>query len=278
MKKHIKKILKILMIGVLFYPLFFLFTGSIMGNSELTEHLGSIFRTGTQQVNWTLFPEYPTLVSYIELLFDTPEFFVMFWNTVKYTLCIVVGQLCIALPAAWALANMKIPFKKFIVGIYFIVLLMPFQVRMLPEYLVLRDLNLINTSSGIILPEVFSTLPVLIMYYSFLKQPKEIIENAKIDGGTNWQIFLKISVPIAWPGIATCMVLALLEYWNMIEQPLIFIKDKQLWPLALFMPQNADYSLGVTFAMAFLIAVFVLIIFLTLQKYFEEEVSTSTKE
>ena len=116
------------------------------------------------------------------------------------------------------------------------------------------------------------------MYYSFSNQPKALKESARVDGATEFQVFYKVSLPVAVPAIATCVILALLEYWNMIEQPLMFIKNKSYWPLALFSPGDAEYGMGVVFAMAFFLSVFVLLIFMLLQKYFEEGLSTISKE
>ncbi len=275
--KNVWKPVKVLLIIALFYPLVFLFTGSIMGNSEITHYLQGVFGGGEQWAGWTVFPKYPTLASYIELLLDIPEFYVLFWNSLLYAGCIIAGQLIVALPAAWALTAVRPVIRKGILLVYIVVLLMPFQVRMLPEYLVLRDLNLLDSPVGIILPEIFSALPVLILYYSFSSQPKVLQESAQIDGAGEFQIFYKVAVPVAVPAIVTCVILALLEYWNMIEQPLLFIKDKRYWPLALFSPQN-NYGLGVVFAMAFLLAIFILVIFMLLQNYFEEGLSIISKE
>ena len=277
MKMVWKIVVKMALIIALLYPLAFLFTGSIMGNAEITNYLQGVFGGGEQWVEWTLFPKYPTLASYVELLLDIPEFYVLFWNSMFYVGCIIIGQLIIAVPAAWALTTVQPVIRKVILLVYVVVLLMPFQVRMLPEYLVLRDLGLLDSPVGIILPEVFSTLPVLILYYSFSGQPVVLRESAQVDGASDFQIFYKIGIPVAVPAIVTCVILALLEYWNMIEQPLLFIKDKSFWPVALFSPQDS-YGVGVAFAMAFVLAVFVLVIFMVLQKYFEEGLSIISKE
>ncbi|MCI8559766.1 MAG: carbohydrate ABC transporter permease [Dorea sp.] len=275
--KRVWKLFKVLMMLVLLYPLVFLFTGSIMGNAEITHYLQGVFGGREQWVSWTLVPQYPTLVSYIELLLDIPEFYVLFWNSLIYVGCIIAGQLIIAVLAAWALTIIRPAVRNVILLVYAVVLLMPFQVRMLPEYLVLKDLGLLDSPVGIILPEVFSTLPVLILYYSFSSQPKTLRESAQIDGASEFQIFYKIGIPVAVPAVVTCVLLALLEYWNMIEQPLLFIKDKSYWPLTLFSPQDS-YGLGTAFAMAFVLTIFVLVIFMLLQNYFEEGLSIISKE
>ena len=130
-----KKILFIILVAIsifMCFPVIFLLAGSFMGVDELTAYLGPVLsEKGKGFVSWGLLPSYPTLKSYIELLLDTPEFFVMFWNSVKIVFFSVAGQLLFGIPAAWGFARYKFPFKKILFTIYIVVMLMPFQVTML---------------------------------------------------------------------------------------------------------------------------------------------------
>lgn len=94
------------------FPVFFLAAGSLMGAGELKELLQPVLTGGEEFASWKLFPRYPTLRSYVELLLDSPEFFVMFWNSVKLTGGILVGQLLVGVPAAWGFARFSFPGKK----------------------------------------------------------------------------------------------------------------------------------------------------------------------
>lgn len=229
------------------YPVIFLLTGSLMGSSELKEYLGPVMSGSSGFVSWRLIPLYPTLKSYVELLLDLPQFFVMFWNSVKMTAGILAGQLLVGVPAAWGLARYHFPFRRGIYMLYIILMMMPFQVRMLSDYLVLNSLHLLDTHLGIILPGVFSTFPVFIMYRFFCAVPEAVIESAKLDGAGLWQIFLYIGLPLGEGGIVSAMVLGFLEYWNLIEQPLTFLKEKALWPLSLFLPNIGLEKAGIAF-------------------------------
>ena len=121
--------------------------------------------------------------------------------------------------------------------LYVILMLLPFQVTMLPSYLVLDGMNLMNTHAAVILPAVFSTFPVFLIYRSFTAIPRELIEAAKIESApASWR-FLKVGIPLGSPGILSAVVLGFLEYWNMMEQPLAFLQDKTLWPLSLYLPE-----------------------------------------
>lgn len=229
------------------YPVIFLLTGSLMGSGEVKEYLGPVMSGSSGFVSWRLIPLYPTLKSYVELLLDLPQFFVMFWNSVKMTAGILAGQLLVGVPAAWGLARYRFPFRRGVYMLYIILMMMPFQVRMLSDYLVLNSLHLLDTHLGIILPGIFSTFPVFIMYRFFCAVPDAVIESARLDGAGLWQIFVYIGLPLGEGGIVSAMVLGFLEYWNLIEQPLTFLKEKSLWPLSLFLPNIGLEKAGVAF-------------------------------
>ena len=91
----------------------------------------------------------------------------MFWNSVKITAGVLIGQLLVGIPAAWGFAKYDFPLKKFLFFLYLVLMMMPFQVTMLPSYLTLDRMRLIDTQWSVILPAVFSTVPVFIMYRFF---------------------------------------------------------------------------------------------------------------
>ena len=94
------------------YPIFFLLTGSLMGAGELKEDLSPVLSGGAGYIKWNFLPVYPTLRSWVCLLLDTPEVFVMFWNSVKMTAAILAGQFLVGVPAAWGFAKFRFPIKK----------------------------------------------------------------------------------------------------------------------------------------------------------------------
>lgn len=284
--KHYKKIFHFTALGLLVllgfiacYPVLFLLTGSLMSERELAGGLGPALGKGSGYVSWRLLPMYPTMKAYVNLLIDSPEFFVMFWNSIKLTGSILAGQLLVGVPAAWGFAKFKFPFKKALFMVYILLMMMPFQVMMLSNYLVLDKLRLIDTHLGIILPAVFSTFPVFIMYRFFEGVPDAVIESAKIDGAGNLQIFLYLGVPLGSAGIISAMVLGFLEYWNLIEQPLTFLKTKSLWPLSLFLPNIGLNEAGVAFTTSVVVLMPAMLVFLAGQDYLEQGiVAAAVKE
>lgn len=252
-----------------------LLTNSFMGKEELKEFLVPILSGGEEYISLKLFPKFPTFKNYVKLLLDTPEFFVMYWNSVKIVLFVLLGQLLVGVPAAWGLAQYNFPFKKLLFTIYIVVMLMPFQVTMLSNYLVLDKLNLIDTHLSIIIPGMFSTFPVFIMYRFFSEIPKEILESARVDGANEFQIFIKIAIPLGRPGIISAMILGFFEYWNIIEQPMTFLKDKTLWPLSLYLPNISLENADIAFTASAITLLTAIIIFFAGQKYLEQGILAS---
>lgn len=257
-------------------PVAMIVGGSFMSSDEF-EQLSPVLEEKTDEkvASWNIIPQYPTLRSYVELLIDSPGFFVMFWNICKIVFPVLVGQLLICVPAAWGFARYDFRFKNILLLLYMALMLMPFQVTMVSNYLVLDRLKLLNTHMGIILPAVFSTFPVFIMYRFFKAVPAAIIEAAETDGAGELDIFIRIGLPMGAPGIISIIVLEFLEYWSVIEQPLIFLKDKSLWPLSLFMPDITSGRGGLYLAASVLMIIPSMLIFLFGQKYLEKGIRAS---
>lgn len=275
MKSKLVFIILILLAIVICSPLLFLLEGSLMDNLELGKYLAPVLDGTAGYVHWAILPSYPTLRSYVELLLDSPEFFVMFWNSIKLTFFILLGQFIISIPAAWGFARLAIPFKRTLFNLYIILMLMPFQVTMLSNYLTLDKLKLMDTHYSIILPAVFSTFPVFIIHRFFCNIPEAVIEAAQLDGANKFQLFYKIGIPLGLSGIASAIVLGFLEYWNLIEQPLAFLKDKTLWPLSLYLPNISMERAGLAFTASVVALIPSMLIFLGGQEYLEAGIAAS---
>ena len=132
-----------------------------------------------------------------------------------------------------------------------------------------------NTHWAVILPAVFSTFPVFLIYRSFCTIPSGLLEAGRIDGAGEWRLFWQIGLPLASGGILSAMVLGFLEYWNMIEQPLVFLKDKSLWPLSLYLPEISQDRAGFAFAASVVTLVPSVFVFLLGQDYLEQGIVAS---
>ena len=260
-------------------PLVFLAGGSLMGSLELSENLAPVLSDGEGYAAWDLLPRYPTLRPYVELLFDSPQFFVMFWNSVKLACGALLGQLVTAVPAAWWFAQYRGRVNRGLFTVYIVLMLMPFQVTMVSSYLVLNAVGLLDTHWSILLPAAFSTFPVFLIYRFFRAIPRAVIESAEIDGANAFQVFWHIGLPLGKAGIASALVLGFLELWNLIEQPMTFLETNSLWPLSLYLPQITAGKAGLALAASVVTLLPAILVFLYGQSYLEQGIiAASVKE
>ena len=263
-------------LGIFFCtPVLFLLTGSVTSRYELGQYLAPLSDAAKGFVYWKWMPDYPVFSHYENVLLFTPQFYVVFWNSVKITAFILAGQLLVAVPAAWAFAIYPFPRRRLLFTVYLVLMLMPFQVTMLSSYLVLNGLHLMNTHGAVILPAVFSAFPVFLIYRSFCGIPKELMEAARVDGAGEWQIFWRMGIPLASGGILSSAVLGFLECWNLIEQPLAFLKDQSLWPLSLYLPEISLDQAGYAFVASVITLIPALFVFLLGRDYLERGIAAS---
>lgn len=256
-------------------PILLLLTGSFFDSLELSDKLGALFTGSGGYIKAWLLPEYPTLKPYVELLLDTPDFFVMFWNSVKQVLPALAGQLLISVPAAWSFARYSFPGKRGLFLLYVALMIMPFQVTMVSNYMVLRRLELMNTHGAIIFPNLFAAFPVFIMTKFFKTIPESLLEAARLDGAGEGRIFLFVGLPLGSSGIMAVLTLNFLEYWNALEQPLTFLKDKALFPLSLYLPDITQDKASLALAASVIMLLPAVLVFLTGQDYLEQGIAAS---
>ncbi|MBR1930904.1 MAG: carbohydrate ABC transporter permease [Lachnospiraceae bacterium] len=258
-----------------FLPVMMVMCASIKSGNELTTLLAPVVNSGAGEIQWNFFSLYPTGGHFFRLLFYTPEFFTVFWNSMKIVFLILLGQLFIGIPAAWAFAAFRFRGKNILFLLYLCLMLLPFQVTMLPSYVMLNSIHLMNTQAAVILPAVFSTFPVFLTYRSFCEIPQELLEAARMDGAGEGSIFLALGLPLGSGGILSALVLGFLDYWNMMEQPLAFLQDKTLWPLSLYLPEIDIAHAGRALAASVITLIPATFVFALGQDYLEQGIAAS---
>ena len=158
---------------------------------------------------------------------------------------------------------------------YIILMMQPFQVTMVPNYLVLKQFHLLNTHLAVILPGIFSAFPVFIMTKFFASIPTPLIEAARLDGASDFSIFLKVGIPVGRPGIISMLVLGFLEYWNAIEQPMTFLKEQRLWPLSLYLPDITADKAGAAWSASVIMMMLPVLLFIMGQETLEQGIAAS---
>lgn len=268
--------LYLLFFGILcIAPVLFLFAGAFMGNREIYEYVAPALGAEEGFAHWRLLPRYPTLQNVIELLLDSPEYFQMFWNSVFYTAAILAGQLVFGLPGAWGLARYSFRGKKTVYLLFILVMMMPFQVTMLSQYLVLDRLHMLDTPWAVIMPGIFSTFTVFIMYRFFCGIPQSVMEAARIDGAGELKILFHIGIPLGSPGILSAAVLSFLDCWSLLEQPMTFFKTKSLFPLSLFLPEITQKNAGFALCASFVTVLPAVFVFFCGQEYVEQGIAAA---
>ncbi|MBP3278516.1 MAG: carbohydrate ABC transporter permease [Butyrivibrio sp.] len=266
---------------VFLLPIILTFTNSFMSASEISANYGSIFATTdkggkvfvSKTVNLKLIPDMITLGQYITVLFKSPEYLFKFWNSVIYTVPIVIVQLGIATLASYGFARYDGRLKRAIFFAYIVMMLMPYQVTLVPNFLVSRSLGLYGTAWSILLPGFFSPFAVYLLTKFMKRIPTEVMEAASIDGANEWMIFSRICMPLCKGGLASIAILVFFDYWNMVEQPLILLPDADKHPLSVFLSRINTGEISLAFAVAVIYLVPPLLIFLYGEDYLVEGIS-----
>lgn len=275
LKQAIRRISLLLLIIVMLGSVIMVLICSFMKRDELLLSFGAVLPDGTGYASIPLVPYYLTFSNYKKLLLQTMEFYIMFWNSVLQVACIVLGQMLVGIPAAWAFAKWKARWKNLIFSIYIILMMAPFQVLMVSEYLTLYQLKLIDTHYAIIFPAVFATLPVFILTRFFKAVPGELLEAARLDGASELYIFVKIGIPLGKAGIGAIVILSVLEYWNAIEAPLAFLQQRSYWPVSLYLPNISEQNAGIALAASFIILIPTFLFFLAGHDVIEEGIANT---
>ncbi len=222
-----------------------------------------------------MIPDFVSFSQYKTLLFLSPTYLLKFWNSVALVVPIVLGQIMIGCLASYSFSRYRRKRREVLFFSYVILMLMPFQVTLVPNYLIAKNLGIYNTWWAIILPGVFSTFSIFLLSKYMRQIPSSYIEAAKLDGANEWNIFTKISLPMCKSAIYAMAILLFIDYWNMVEQPLILLEDAGKQPLSVFLSQINASEVGVAFAASFIFMVPPLLIFLYGEQYLVEGISRS---
>ena len=267
------------MAAVTLLPLLLTLGGSLMGKSELTARIAPVLTGAGGYAHMTLLPVLPTPEQYLKLLLDNEKFLSMFWNSMRMVLPMVLGQLVVGTLAAWGFAHFRFPGREPLFMGYIALMMMPFQVTLVPSYLTLHRLGLLDTPWAVILPGAFSTFAVFLLRQFFRTIPRELIESARIDGAGELTIFRSIALPLGASGIASLFVLSFLDNWNLIEQPMVFLKDQSTWPLSLYLTRIGESNTDVAMAASILTLIPTVLLFFYFETYLVEGIQrTGIKE
>ena len=231
----------------------------------------SSFQSG--QVNLKFIPDKVTMSQYVNGLIRSPDYLIKFWNSVLLTLPIVIFQVGIASLAAYGFTRWRGKIRGFIFFFYVILMLMPYQVTLVPNYLVSKWLNIYDTRWAIILPGAFAPFSVFLLTKFMRRIPYSLIEAAKMEGAGEWYIFTRICLPQCRAALYSIVILVFIDYWNMVEQPLILLNDPEKQQLSVFLSTINTGEIGLAFAMGTVYMIPCLLLFLHGEEYLVEGIA-----
>lgn len=262
-------------------PIILTVTNSFMSASEISANYGQVFATTetggktfiAETVNLKFIPDMVSFSQYITVLFKSPDYLFKFWNSVILVLPIVVFQLLVASGAAFGFSRYRGRIKEIIFFVYIILMLMPYQVTLVPNYLVSEWLHLLDTRWAIWLPGIFSPFAVFLLTKYMRRIPLSVMEAAQIDGAGEWQIFRRICMPLCKGAICSVAILIFIDFWNMVEQPLILLSEPEKHPLSVFLSKINEGEVGLAFAVATIYMVPPILVFLYGEDYLIEGIT-----
>ena len=262
-------------------PIVLTVSNSFMSASEISSNYGQVFATTdtggktfiSEKVNLKFIPDMVSFSQYITVLLKSPDYLFKFWNSVILVVPIVAFQLAVAALASYGFTRYKGKIKEIIFFVYIILMLMPYQVTLVPNYLVSNWLHILDTRWAIWLPGIFSPFAVYLLTKFMRRIPASVIEAAQIDGAGEWQIFRRICMPLCKGCICSIAILIFIDYWNMVEQPLILLSDEAMHPLSVFLSKINSGEIGLAFAVATIYMVPTLLVFLYGEDYLVEGIT-----
>ena len=219
----------------------------------------------------SLFPSKLTLNNFVDI-YKTFGLGKYILNSVIISSCTVVGTLLVASLAAYPLARLHFPFRNFILALILATLVLPSETNFIVNIITLRNLGILGTYAGVVLPVLATAFGIFVMRGAYLSIPETLLEAARIDGATELQIWWRVMLPLSVPSITALAIFTLVGSWNDYFWPsLALITNENLHPLAVAMLKlkgQFNYDPFNVAAGAMIMMLPVLVVFLAAQRYF----------
>lgn len=182
--------------------------------------------------SYGLFPAEWSLQGWKEVFWNRPHYLAKFWNSLGISAAIVVGQVLLSCLAGYGFSKFRFRGKEPLFFLLILMMMMPYQVTLVSNYLMLDKLGLVGSQWSLILPAAFSPFGVFLLRQVFDTCPNEILEAARLDGAGNLRILFRILVPRCRAGVISLGILSFIDAWNMVEQPIAFLKEAEQYPVS----------------------------------------------
>lgn len=220
-------------------------------------------------------PAHYSLANYLEV-WSRIGFARFFFNSTFVALTITVAQLLTSAMAGFAFARYRFPGRTLIFIMILSTMMIPFQVIMIPLFIMMARLKLVNSLWGLIVPSMVTAFGIFLMRQFMMGVPKALLEAARIDGASEPFIFARIMLPLCKPALAALAIFSFLASWDNFLWPLIIINRKELWTLPIAMSRFTEQYIAQThlqMAGATIMFVPVLVVFLVMQRNFIEGIT-----
>ena len=251
-------------------PIVFTFLYSFFPKGEIESYLAG--RGSYDAEKWLDVLYAPAVVSlrqYYKIFIEDPTYLRLFCNSAMYTGGILLGQALVVPLTAYALSRFQFRGRDFIFFCILILMILPFQVTMAPSVMMLRWLGLMDTVWAVILPMCFSPFYIFLLRQFMVGIPNELLEAGMVDGVGAVRGFVHVILPVCKPILGAAAALSFADCWNMVEQPLVYLANRQdLRPLSVMFNQISTEGADVAFAGSALYILPTLLIYL----YFQEDI------
>lgn len=246
--KRLRKCLSIFAVTTFCAAFLFPVAATII-NSFMTEYDVRMAYFSTETYGAVRFiPDLISIEQYYILLIENHDYLALFWNSVKFTVIITFFHVFIALTTAYGFTKIRFRFRDALFFIVIAVMMMPFQVTLLPNFLLAKALGILYTDSAIILPGIFTPFGIFLMRQFMKTVPDETIEAITLESNSIVDIMRIAVIPVCKAGIAAVVILTVAEVWNMVEQPLVLLNKEYKYPLSVVLNSFADLHPDVAFA------------------------------
>lgn len=202
-----------------------------------------------------------SLQAYYLVFWGEPQYLMSFWRSLGISLCASLGNLLVSVLAGFGFARYSFRGRNVIFFILTIMMVLPVQVTLVPNYITLSRLGLLDTYAALILPLIFVPLGTFILRQSFLSIPDNVMDAAMLDGCSAVQILWRVAIPMNLSGVICAFMLSFLDAWNMVEQPIAFLKDVNRYPISVALSYVPPADNGVQLVCCVLAALPCLFIF-----------------
>ena len=216
-----------------------------------------------------LIPQNWSLNGWYQVFIRQPHYLFKFWNSLLLAAVIAAGQTVVSCLAGYGFSKFRFPGKDAVFFLVIILMMTPYQVTLVSNYLMLDKLGLIGSWWALILPAVFSPFGVFLLRQVFDTCSSELLEAARLDGAGDLRILFGILVPRCRAGVVSVVILSFIDAWNMVEQPIVYLKSEYDYPLSVFLSQLNRPDVGVLCTCGLLAAVPVVLLFL----YYDQELT-----